>query len=139
MDGFSLVKSPLWATWSCAEEDPVEGLIGLVAGERPDLVFVDVHLARGTRWVPAPKGQERFASPIVRPGHLTAADAEAAGLLGVLSKPYTADALRASRRCDCWLAGERFAKALYEAAGCRSMAPEGDKRSLPRRSSPLCR
>jgi CheY-like chemotaxis protein len=40
--------------------------------------------------------QERFGIPaIAATGHLTAAEAEAAGLLGLLSKPYTPHALRA--------------------------------------------
>jgi CheY-like chemotaxis protein len=72
-------------------------LINLVARERPDLVLVDVHLARGRDGLAAVKEiQERFGIPaIAATGHLTAAEAEAAGLLGLLSKPYTPHALRA--------------------------------------------
>jgi CheY-like chemotaxis protein len=74
-----------------------EELINLVAGDRPDLVLVDVHLAGGSDGLAAAKQiQERFDIPaIVASGHLTAAEAETAGLLGILSKPYTSLALRA--------------------------------------------
>jgi hypothetical protein len=41
--------------------------------------------------------QERFGIPAMAvTGHLTAAEAEAAGLLGILSKPYTAHGLQRS-------------------------------------------
>jgi CheY-like chemotaxis protein len=47
-------------------------------------------------WRPQGKIQERFDVPaIAATGHLTAAEAEAAGLLGILSKPFTLHALRA--------------------------------------------
>jgi two-component system, response regulator PdtaR len=74
-----------------------EELINLVARECPDLVLVDVRLADGSDGLAAAKEiQERFGMPaIVATGHLTAAEAEAAGLLGILSKPYTTQALRA--------------------------------------------
>jgi two-component system, response regulator PdtaR len=74
-----------------------EELINLVARERPDLVLVDVRLADGSDGLAAAKEiQERFGMPaIAATGHLTAAEAEAAGLLGILSKPYTSHALRA--------------------------------------------
>jgi CheY-like chemotaxis protein len=74
-----------------------EELINLVAGDRPDVVLVDVHLAGGSDGLAAAKQiQERFDIPaIVASGHLTAAEAETAGLLGILSKPYTSLALRA--------------------------------------------
>jgi CheY-like chemotaxis protein len=72
-------------------------LINLVVRERPDLVLVDVRLADGSDGLAAAKEiQERFDIPAVATtGHLTAADAEAAGLLGILSKPYTSQGLRA--------------------------------------------
>jgi two-component system, response regulator PdtaR len=74
-----------------------EELITLVADERPDLVLADVRLADGSDGLAAAKEvQERFDIPAIAvTGHLTAAEAEAAGLLGILSKPYTSPALRA--------------------------------------------
>jgi CheY-like chemotaxis protein len=74
-----------------------EELIDLVAHERPDLVLVDVRLADGSDGLAAAKEiQERFEIPaIAATGHLTAAEGEAAGLLGIRSKPYTSHALRA--------------------------------------------
>lgn len=74
-----------------------EELIELVAGERPDLALVDVRLGAGSDGLAAAREiQERYAVPaIAATGHLTAAEAEAAGLLGILSKPYTAAGLRA--------------------------------------------
>jgi CheY-like chemotaxis protein len=74
-----------------------EELIHLVAHERPDLALADVRLAGGSDGLAAAKQiQERFDVPaIVATGHLTAAEAEAAGLLGILGKPYTPYALRA--------------------------------------------
>ena len=74
-----------------------EELIDLVAHERPDLVLADIRLADGSDGLAAAKEiQERFDIPaIAATGHLTAAEAEAAGLLGLLSKPYTSHALRA--------------------------------------------
>ena len=61
-----------------------EELIDLVAHERPDLVLADVRLADGSDGLAAAKElQERFDIPaIAATGHLTAAEAEAAGLLG---------------------------------------------------------
>jgi two-component system, response regulator PdtaR len=74
-----------------------EELITLVADERPDLVLADVRLADGVDGLAAAKEvQERFSVPaIAATGHLTPAEAEAAGLLGILSKPYIPQALRA--------------------------------------------
>jgi CheY-like chemotaxis protein len=74
-----------------------EELINLVARERPDLVGADVRLKDGSDGLAAAKEiQERFDVPaIAATGHLTAAEAEAAGLLGILGKPYTSYALRA--------------------------------------------
>jgi two-component system, response regulator PdtaR len=74
-----------------------EELIDLVAHERPDLVLADVRLADGSDGLAAAKEiQERFDIPaIAATGHLSAAEAEAAGLLGILGKPYTSYALRA--------------------------------------------
>jgi two-component system, response regulator PdtaR len=73
-----------------------EELIALVARERPDLVMADVRLASGSDGLAAAKEvQERFDIPaIAATGQLTAAEAEAAGLLGILSKPYTSHALK---------------------------------------------
>jgi CheY-like chemotaxis protein len=66
-----------------------EELIDLVAHERPDLALADVRLAGGSDGLAAAKEvQERFDVPaIAATGHLTAAEAEAAGLLAILSKP----------------------------------------------------
>ncbi len=74
-----------------------EELIDLVAHERPDLVLVDIRLAGESDGLAAAKEiQERFEIPaIAATGHLTFAEAEAAGLLGILGKPYTSYALRA--------------------------------------------
>jgi two-component system, response regulator PdtaR len=74
-----------------------EELIDLIAHERPDLVLADVRLADGSDGLAAAKEiQERFDIPaIAATGHLSAAAAEAAGLLGILGKPYTSYALRA--------------------------------------------
>ena len=81
-------------------------LINLVAAERPDLVLADVRLADGSDGLAAAKEvQERFDIPaIAATGHLTAAEAEAVGLLGILSKPYTSHALRtALEEAAAWL------------------------------------
>ena len=69
----------------------------MVDRERPDLVLADVRLKDGSDGLTAAKEiQERFDIPaIAATGHLTAAEAEAAGLLGILGKPYTSYALRA--------------------------------------------
>jgi CheY-like chemotaxis protein len=74
-----------------------EELIELVARERPDLVLVDVRLADGSDGLAAAKQiQEHFETPaIAATGHLTAAEAKAAGLLGLLRKPYTSFSLGA--------------------------------------------
>jgi CheY-like chemotaxis protein len=74
-----------------------EELIHLVAHEHPDLALADVRLAGGSDGLAAAKEiQERFDVPAIAvTGHLTAAEAEAAGLLGILGKPYTPYALGA--------------------------------------------
>jgi two-component system, response regulator PdtaR len=66
-------------------------LLNLVAREHPDLVLVDVHLADGSDGLAAAREvQARFDTPaIAATGHLAPAEAQAAGLLGTLSKPYT--------------------------------------------------
>jgi CheY-like chemotaxis protein len=71
-------------------------LIELVAGELPDLAIVDVRLAKGSDGLEAAKYIQRgFAIPaIAATGHLTAADAKAAQLLGILAKPYSSADLR---------------------------------------------
>jgi two-component system, response regulator PdtaR len=58
-----------------------EELIDLVAHERPDLVVADIRLKDGSDGLAAAKEvQERFDVPaIAATGHLTAAEAEAAG------------------------------------------------------------
>jgi DNA-binding NarL/FixJ family response regulator len=72
-----------------------EELINLVAHEHPDLALADVRLAGGSNGLAAAKEvQERFdVRAIAATGHLTAAEAEAAELLGILGKPYTSHAL----------------------------------------------
>ena len=72
-------------------------LIELAERERPDLALVDVLLAGNSDGLSAAQEiQERFAIPaIAATGELTAAEARAAGLLGLLSKPYTRPGLRA--------------------------------------------
>jgi CheY-like chemotaxis protein len=74
-----------------------EELVALAARERPDLALVDVRLAGGSDGLAAAKQiQSQFAVPVIAAtGHLTAAEAEAAGLLGILSKPCTSARLRA--------------------------------------------
>ena len=83
-----------------------EELIELVARELPDLALIDIRLADGGDGLAAAKQvQERFGVPaIAATGHLTAAEARAAGLLGVMSKPYTSAGLQAvlERTAD-WL------------------------------------
>ena len=70
---------------------------------------MDVHLARGSDGLAAAREiQERFGIPaIAASGHLTAAEAEAAGLLGILSKPYTSHALAALDGAAAWLRAAR--------------------------------
>jgi CheY-like chemotaxis protein len=74
-----------------------EELIELVARERPDLALVDIRLADGSDGLAAAAiVQERFGVPAIAvTGHLTPAEAEAAKLLGLLSKPYTSAGLQA--------------------------------------------
>jgi two-component system, response regulator PdtaR len=73
-----------------------EELIELAARERPHVALVDIRLADGSDGLAAAKViQERFGIPaIAATGHLTAAEARAAGLLGLLSKPYSSAGLR---------------------------------------------
>jgi two-component system, response regulator PdtaR len=85
-----------------------EELIDLVAHERPDLALADVRWAGGSDGLAAAKEvQELFDVPVIAAtGHLTAAEAEAAGLLGILGKPYTLYALRAVLEgAAAWLDG----------------------------------
>jgi two-component system, response regulator PdtaR len=74
-----------------------EELIDLVARERPQIALVDMRLAEGSDGLAAAKEiQERFGIPaIAATGHLTALEAQAAGLLGLVSKPYSSARLRA--------------------------------------------
>jgi CheY-like chemotaxis protein len=73
-----------------------EEFIELVARERPDLALVDVRLAGGSDGLAAAREiHERFAIPAIAvTGELTVAQAKAAGLLGLLRKPYTSARLR---------------------------------------------
>ena len=72
-------------------------LVELAQRERPDLALVDIRLADGSDGLAAAQEiQERFTTPaIAATGELTVAEAEAAGLLGLLRKPYTSAGLRA--------------------------------------------
>ena len=74
-----------------------EELIDLIARERPQIALVDMRLAEGSDGLAAAKEiQERFGIPaIAATGHLTALEAQAAGLLGLVSKPYSSARLRA--------------------------------------------
>jgi CheY-like chemotaxis protein len=74
-----------------------QDLVELVARERPDLALVDIRLADGSDGLAAAREvQTRFDVPaIAATGHLLANEAKAAGLLGLLSKPYTSAGLRA--------------------------------------------
>ena len=74
-----------------------EELIDVVAHERPDVVLVDIALAYGSDGLAAAREvQKRFGIPaIAATGHLSADEVEMAGLLGILSKPYTSHAVRA--------------------------------------------
>jgi two-component system, response regulator PdtaR len=73
-----------------------EELIELAARERPHVALVDMRLADGSDGLAAAKEiQERFGIPaIAATGQLTAVEAQAAGLLGLLSKPYSSAGLR---------------------------------------------
>jgi CheY-like chemotaxis protein len=72
-----------------------------VARERPDLVLVDIRLARGSDGLTVAKEiRARFRVPAIAvTGHLTPEEAEAAGLLGLVAKPLAPERLR------CVLAG----------------------------------
>jgi CheY-like chemotaxis protein len=72
-------------------------LIRLVEREHRDLVLADVRLKDGSDGLAVAKEiQERFDIPAMAvTGHLTAAEAESARLLGILSKPYSPYDLRA--------------------------------------------
>jgi CheY-like chemotaxis protein len=72
-----------------------EELVELVARERPHVALVDIRLADGSDGLAAAQEiQERFTTPaIAATGELTVAQAEAAGLLGLLRKPYTSAGL----------------------------------------------
>jgi CheY-like chemotaxis protein len=74
-----------------------EELIELAARERPHVALVDMRLADGSDGLAAAKEiQDRLGIPaIAATGHLTAVEAQAAGLLGLLRKPYSSAGLRA--------------------------------------------
>jgi two-component system, response regulator PdtaR len=83
-----------------------EELVELVARTFPHLALVDIHLAGGSDGlVAAIEIQQRFGvCAIAVTGHLSAVDAKAASLLGLLSKPYTSAGLRAILEgADEWL------------------------------------
>jgi CheY-like chemotaxis protein len=83
-------------------------LVELAQRERPDLALVDVRLADNSDGLTAAQEiQERFAIPaIAATGQPMAAEARAAGLLGLLSKPYTLPGLRAALEgATEWLEG----------------------------------
>jgi CheY-like chemotaxis protein len=71
-----------------------EEFIELAARERPHVALVDMRLADGSDGLAAAKEiRERFGIPVIAAtGHLTAVEAQAAGLL---SKPYSSAGLRA--------------------------------------------
>jgi CheY-like chemotaxis protein len=73
-----------------------EELIEVAARERPHVALVDIRLANGSDGLAAAKEiQARFGIPaIAATGHLTAIEARAAGLLGLLSKPHSLASLR---------------------------------------------
>jgi two-component system, response regulator PdtaR len=75
-----------------------EELVTVVADEHPDLALVDIRLARGIDGLVAAKAVgERFGVPAVAvTGHLTVEEARAAGLLGLLPKPFSAAQLEAT-------------------------------------------
>jgi two-component system, response regulator PdtaR len=74
-----------------------EELIQMIARERPHVALVDMRLADGSDGLAAAKEiQERFRMPVIAAtGQLTVVEAQAAGLLGLLSKPYSSAGLRA--------------------------------------------
>jgi two-component system, response regulator PdtaR len=74
-----------------------EELIQMIARERPHVALVDMRLADGSDGLAAAKEiQERFRIPVIAAtGQLTVVEAQAAGLLGLLSKPYSSAGLRA--------------------------------------------
>jgi CheY-like chemotaxis protein len=73
-----------------------EELIDLITREQPQIALVDMQLADGSDGLAAAQEvQNRFGIPaIAATGHLTAVEAQAAGLLGLLSKPYTSAGLQ---------------------------------------------
>jgi two-component system, response regulator PdtaR len=73
-----------------------EELIDLITREQPQIALVDMRLADGSDGLAAAQEvQNRFGIPaIAATGHLTAVEAQAAGLLGLLSKPYTSAGLQ---------------------------------------------
>ncbi len=74
-----------------------EQLVELVVRERPDLALLDIRLADGSDGLAAAREvQERLSVPAIAvTGHLTAGEAKAADLLGLLRKPYTSAGLQA--------------------------------------------
>jgi CheY-like chemotaxis protein len=74
-----------------------EELVALVVREPTDLALLDIRLANDSDGLAAAREiQERLGVPAIAvTGHLTAAEAEAAQLLGLLHKPYSTAGLRA--------------------------------------------
>jgi two-component system, response regulator PdtaR len=74
-----------------------EQLVELVVREQPDLALLDIRLADGSDGLAAAREvQERLSVPAIAvTGHLTAGEAKAADLLGLLRKPYTSAGLQA--------------------------------------------
>lgn len=84
-----IVETSGHAVVGCARTG--DELVTVVERERPDLVLVDIKLARGSDGLAAAQTvQRRFGVPAIAiTAHLTAEEAEKAGLLGFLSKPFT--------------------------------------------------
>lgn len=84
-----IVETSGHAVVGCARTG--EELVAVVERERPDLVLVDIKLARGSDGLTAAQTvRSRFGVPAIAiTAHLTPEEARNAGLLGFLSKPFT--------------------------------------------------
>ena len=84
-----IVETSGHAVVGCARTG--EERVAMVERERPDLVLVDIKLARGSDGLTAARTvQSRFGVPAIAiTAHLTPEEARGAGLLGFLSKPFT--------------------------------------------------
>jgi CheY-like chemotaxis protein len=86
----------------------------LVERARPDLAIVDIRLAGGTDGLEVVRRLSAQGIPVIASSaHGSPADAAAAGALGMLVKPYTAEQLR-----------ELLEKALADTGSARSRAAE---------------